>query len=202
MNEFDVAIIGGGPAGSAAALTLLRYSKLRPVIFERSSYVLARRRDALSRRVPLLQYLARSPFSRRADSAGRTRPVPPGEARNVVSRDFLFTGGGDAWHLDRAHFRCLARASGRGAGGTLLMGTPLTAEALESIATEIRHRRQRPACRIRAHARRTRHRRGHAHGLVPSSKAVRTRDRDAGRAVEDGWWYSAAPSRNRLVWRS
>ena len=58
MSDYDVAIVGGGPAGTAAALTLLRYSKLRPIVIERSSYDTWRVGETLSPGVfPLLQYL-------------------------------------------------------------------------------------------------------------------------------------------------
>jgi 2-polyprenyl-6-methoxyphenol hydroxylase-like FAD-dependent oxidoreductase len=88
VSEFDVAIIGGGPAGSAAALTLLRYSKLRPVILERSSYDVWRVGETLSPGVfPLLNYLgACSPI---AVNVAHTRAVHRGEARTSYRAIFF-----------------------------------------------------------------------------------------------------------------
>jgi flavin-dependent dehydrogenase len=129
VSEFDVAIIGGGPTGSAAALTLLRYSKLRPVVYERSSYDVWRVGETLSPGVfPLLSYLdAQSVLTDRGQRRAYATSAAWGNA-DVVSRDFLFTGGGDAWHLDRAEFDAsLARLIVE-RGGTVLTGTALAAE--------------------------------------------------------------------------
>ena len=110
VTELDVAIIGGGPAGTAAALTLLRYSKLRPVVIERTSYEGWRIGETVSPGVlPLLSYLgAESVLTAQGQRRAYATSAAWGSAE-VLSRDFLFTGGGDAWHLDRARFdRALA----------------------------------------------------------------------------------------------
>ncbi len=57
-GDVDVAIIGGEPSGSAAALTLLRYSRLRVAIIEKGDYSQWRVGETLSPSVqPLLDYL-------------------------------------------------------------------------------------------------------------------------------------------------
>jgi 2-polyprenyl-6-methoxyphenol hydroxylase-like FAD-dependent oxidoreductase len=58
MLETTVAIIGGGPSGLAAALTLLRYTNHRVVVVERDSYQRARVGETVSCAIcPLLEYL-------------------------------------------------------------------------------------------------------------------------------------------------
>ncbi len=134
MTQFDVAIIGGGPAGSAAAVTLLRYSKLRPVVIERSSYDGWRVGETLSPGVlPLLSYLGAEQIL--ADH-GQRRAYATSAAwgsSDVVSRDFLFTGGGDAWHLDRNRFDSSLAQLVTERGGTVLtstlVGTPASSPA-------------------------------------------------------------------------
>jgi len=47
-REVDVAIVGGGPAGAAAALTLLRYTPRRVAVIERSAFETPRVGEAAS----------------------------------------------------------------------------------------------------------------------------------------------------------
>ncbi len=201
MSECDVAIIGGGPAGSAAALTLLRYSKLRPVILERSSYDVWRVGETLSPGVlPLLQYLgAESVLSARGQRRAYATSAAWGSA-DVVSRDFLFTGGGDAWHLDRAQFDASLAQLVTERGGTVLTGTPFTAETLESLGA----RYVIDASGRHAAFARTRGARAVAEDTLTGLVAVFEGGQDAQsatlvEAMEDGWWYSARLPENRLV---
>ncbi|HUP61865.1 MAG TPA: hypothetical protein VNA69_15770 [Thermoanaerobaculia bacterium] len=197
MTDFDVAIIGGGPAGAAAALTLLRYSRLRPVVIERSSYDAWRIGETLSPGVlPLLTYLgAEGVLTDQEQRRAYATSAAWGSA-DVVSRDFLFTGGGDAWHLDRARFDASLAQLVTERGGTLLTNTtwPLDLPSRFVIDASGRHA---------AYAR-TRGARAsiddHLTGLV----ALFEGGEDSGtatlvEAVEDGWWYSARLPANRTV---
>lgn len=198
MTDFDVAIIGGGPAGTAAALTLLRYSKLRPVVIERSHYDNWRVGETLSPGVfPLLAYLgAESVLTDHGQRRAYATAASWGSA-DVVSRDFLFTGSGDAWHLDRMRFdRSLADLVTE-RGGTVLVGTsslPSDLNARFVIDASGRH-----ASYARAHG---------AHAIADDHLTGLVATFEGGHdsqtatlveAVEDGWWYSARLPENKTV---
>src|SRR5688572_8335521 len=199
VTEFDVAIVGGGPAGTAAALTLLRYSKLRPVVIERTAYEGWRVGETVSPGVlPLLQYLGTENL---LTDQGQRRAYATAAAwgsADVVSRDFLFTGGGDAWHLDRAQFDASLAQLVVERGGTVLTGTPLTAEAMETIAA----RYVIDATGRHAAFARTQGAHAIAEDTLTGLVAIFEGGPDAQtatlvEAVEDGWWYSARIPENR-----
>ena len=208
MTDFDVAIVGGGPAGTAAALTLLRYSKLRPVVIERSSYEEWRVGETLAPGVlPLLDYLGASGI---VDAELRAYGTSAAwGSSDVVSRAFLFTGAGDAWHIDRRRFDAALANLVRERGGTLLTNATVeradgrwnlqlsdgsTIAAPFVIDASGRHaafaRRQGAQAEIV----------DHLTGLVGTFDGED--DGDASTLVEsfaDGWWYSARLPDGKLV---
>jgi len=197
MTDFDVAIIGGGPAGAAAALTLLRYSRLRPVIVERSSYDTWRAGETLSPGVlPLLAYLgAESVLTEQTQRRAYATSAAWGST-DVVSRDFLFTGGGDAWHLDRARFDASLAQLVTERGGTVLTNTAWPIELASRFVIDASGRH---AAYARTHGARAAID-DHLTGLV----AIFEGGEESGtatlvEAVEDGWWYSARLPGNRTV---
>ena len=121
MSGYDVLIAGGGPAGAAAALTLLRYTPRRVAMVEESGYAGVRVGETVGPGIlALLDYLG-------AGDAFRADPHLPayghhaawGGPRRVV-RDFFFTGRGNGWHLDRARFDRGLADHVRAAGGTVM----------------------------------------------------------------------------------
>ena len=101
----DVAVIGGGPAGTAAALTLLKYSELTVAVIERSNYNQWRVGESLSPSgAGLLRYLgAWETFTARGHLPSYGTAAAWGSPE-ILARDFLFTGRGTGWHLDRREF--------------------------------------------------------------------------------------------------
>jgi len=121
VSGFDVLIAGGGPAGAAAALTLLRYTSRRVAMVEESDYAAARVGETVGPGVlALLDYLGAGDAFR-ADGhlpAYGSHAVWGGPRR--VARDFLFTGRGGGWHLDRSRFDRGLADRVRAAGGAVL----------------------------------------------------------------------------------
>ncbi len=198
MTDFDVAIIGGGPAGTAAALTLLRYSKLRPVVIERSQYDSWRVGETLSPGVvPLLQYLDAEPLLAEQGQRRAYATSASWGSADAVSRDFLFTGGGDAWHLDRVRFDAGLAGLVTDRGGTLLTGTLFEQTDLRTrfvIDATGRH----AAFARKQGARATQD--DHLTGLVAIFEGGDdSQTATFVEAVEEGWWYSARLPENRTA---
>jgi flavin-dependent dehydrogenase len=121
--DVDVAIAGGGPAGAAAALTLLRYSNLEVALIERSRYATLRVGESLpASAMGLLEYLG-------AWEAFVADRHPPTHAFNaswgsdsVGSTQLIFSEHGHGWHLDRRRFDATLAGLAGERGGKLLSG--------------------------------------------------------------------------------
>lgn len=107
MEPFDVLVVGGGPAGIATALTLVRGQpgRIRVGVIESSAYQHPRIGETLSPGArPLLEYLgAWSLF----EQAGHRLAHGNGAAwggPDLHERDFILTPLGSGWHLDRRRF--------------------------------------------------------------------------------------------------
>ncbi|HEX3127744.1 MAG TPA: tryptophan 7-halogenase [Thermoanaerobaculia bacterium] len=112
----DVVIVGGGPAGSAAGLSLRSHAPgLSVVQIEASAYAVPRIGETLppqSRR--LLEHLGVWETFRNQGHEPVAGTAAVWGAPLVQENDFLFTRHGDGWHLDRTAFDAmLAGEAGR-----------------------------------------------------------------------------------------
>ncbi|HYN05944.1 MAG TPA: tryptophan 7-halogenase [Vicinamibacterales bacterium] len=218
--DVDVAVIGGGPAGAAAALTLLRYSALRVALVERSSYEDWRPGEALSPAVmPLLRYLDAGHLLETHGHLASHGTAAAWGTPGLISRDFLFTGQGPGWHLDRAVFDRALGGLVAERGGTVLLAATIVQATFSADRWRLEVRRdpemrpqtvtagfvidatgRRAAFARRLGARRTVHDRLFAvAGLCRFAGAP---PRNTFTIVESGplgWWYSARLPDGRMV---
>lgn len=218
-HDVDVAVVGGGPAGAAAALTLLRYTTHRVALVERSSYDDWRAGEALPPSVtPLLQYLDAASLLGDAHLPAHGTAAAWGGAQ-LVARDFLFIGRGTGWHLDRCAFdRALAQLVAL-RGGAVMVQTTVSGECFDGKRWRLAV--QRGPSRLRAEVT--------ARYVIDASgrRAAFARRRGARRTVDDrlfalveccsfqtgaprdtftvveavplGWWYSVVVPGRRMV---
>jgi flavin-dependent dehydrogenase len=226
--ECDIVILGGGPAGTAAAITLARVGR-SVVVIEKSHYEQARIGETLPPAArPLLMRLAVwEPFL----AAGH---LPSPGVLSVWGDDelyqthFIFNPNGQGWHLDRQRFdRMLAQAA-RQAGAHLYCGAkvtscpPLAGDRWQVAFTSgVASSRQEHQLRARflidatgraaVLARRQGANRLNADQLVGLASVLEARSRESDgpedecdsctlvEACTDGWWYSALLPGRRLM---
>ncbi|HJQ27136.1 MAG TPA: tryptophan 7-halogenase [Blastocatellia bacterium] len=212
-TAFDVAIVGGGPAGAATALSLRAYApSLAVVVIEASRYATARIGETLPPPArTLLEHLGvwqafRAQHHR--ESYGTTAVW--GTAR-PLDNDFIYMPASVGWHLDRAAFDALLASQAEARGATLMLDTRLRdAERTDdewrltlSSGSPISARFVVDATGgVAAFARRCGARFVDADRLVGISRLF---DGDGGdprvlvEAFADGWWYTAGLPDGRRI---
>ena len=211
--SFDVAIAGGGPGGSATALSLLSHApSLSVVLIEGTRYDSYRVGETLpppSRAI--LENLGvwdsfKSQQHREAHgtSAAWGGPLPH-------DNDFFLLPANIGWHLDRAAFDAMLASEAQGRGATLLLGTRVrdprrTAEGWRltlSNGDAIAARFIVDATGGAALARRCGARFVEADRLVGIAAFFdhcNGNPRTLVEAFEHGWWYTAGlPNSRRIV---
>lgn len=203
----DVAVVGGGPAGAAAALTLVR-GGVAVVLIEASRYERPRIGETLPAwSAPVLRRLG----AWEPTSAARAMPSHAYRSAwggaELETRSFIFDSHGDGWHLIRRRFDADLAQAAAGAGALLRTGTRVVSavsaaakwrlrlatlggdEALVARALVIATGRGAHLARSLGARRRV------IDNLVGVAGRVRA-DTPVGRhllveAQPDGWWYSA-----------
>jgi flavin-dependent dehydrogenase len=213
--QVDVAIVGGGPAGAVAALTLAR-SGVRVALIDA-----ARRHAQVGETLPpaIRPVLDRLGLRAAITAEGHLPSVGSWSAWGGAEpwgHDYMFNRFGHGWHIDRRRFDALLRETARGAGARLAAGVSVVAS--ERLAgggfrlrlddgAEIMARLVLDAGGRGAGFARQRGVKRHALDRMVALVGYVVRRADAAaepaatlvEATEEGWWYSAPLPQDRLA---
>lgn len=215
MERFDIAIIGGGPAGAVAARSLALRG-CRVVLFERRGFEAIRAGESLAPGIqPILRELGLW------DSFLDLRPLPSYGTRSVWGSDEVVTHShmtspyGSGWHVERRAFDRMLLEEALSAGAELREGvlptgfTPTERGAWELLPAgtsgpSIRADFLIDATGRSAHvARAMGARRLSLDRLVGIGAVVSGIDAEHGflqiEATSEGWWYSAPLGPDRMM---
>lgn len=215
-TPFDVAVIGGGPAGCSAALTLARHG-YRCLVVEKSAYADIRVGETLPPAVRrlLVDLGVWDRFLAAGFTPAHVISAVWGEDRSRENAA-IFDPYGHGWHVDRRRFDRLLAQAAVDAGATLARGMRITFRradgsglwrlnvdrACEASARMLVDATGRAACVARRMgARRTAVDRlvGLTGFFRPACQNVMPDTAMLVEAVEDGWWYSTVLPDRRFV---
>jgi len=209
IRDVDVAVLGGGPAGTATALAVSRegYSA---VVIEQSHYRNARSGEMLPPTArPLLASLG--VWDRfLTENHSRSFVVRSAWGQpHLYDNDFIFNPHGSGWHLDRVRFDAMLARAAQDAGAIVCKGARVISLEetgkdwrLEIASSEPFIFRSKLAVDATGRTAWLAHRQGvkriahdHLVGVI-ATFSPDSRIREAGHytlleSVEDGWWYSA-----------
>ena len=220
--DVDVVVVGGGPAGAAAAITLGRHTSWRVAVVDRGPATGPRVGETIGAAVQAqLRYLgAEASFL----AGGHTRAWATAGAwgrDDVAWRESIVSGYGAGWHLDRARFDETLLREAAAAGATVLRDLSVVrcvpaggdagqwvvdARAADGRVEQLASRFVIDATgRAGALARQLGARTEQVDRLaaVVGFMAAGARTREAAytlvEAADDGWWYSSPLPDGRLV---
>jgi flavin-dependent dehydrogenase len=217
-TEVDAAVLGGGPAGIAAAIALSR-AGLRAVVIEESDYGAFRIGETVppDLRSVLRELGAWESFARDGHLPSSGNGSAWGSAGLEV-RDAFLDPRGHGWHLDRARFDATLAAEAQRAGAEVKTRTRLIQGDRQGDAWSLFLKGPSGTSRLAADwivdasgrgaafARRHGARRLHRDRLVACFAVFAWPDRGAPadlhtliEAAEDGWWYTARLPGDRAV---
>lgn len=213
--DADIAIIGAGPAGCAAALTLANHTALRVVMLERDD---PRERPAEMLppdAVKLLAYLKAPEDLLAQYHKGVAHLMAAWGSEQLLSHSLLFSGRGRAWQIDRQRLESQLRVLVESRGVRLLReglksahrtagGWQLTTGGRSELNARFLIDASGRAAKI---ARKEGGRRHHADAMAsvwrtyyqPNAKDTVPGGTTLIESVENGWWYSSAMPGNRVA---
>ena len=145
VGHYDVAVIGGGPAGAAVAIAL-RHAGLSAAIFEASQAKGMRFGETLPGRVirPLSQLGVWEPFR---DSCPEAAPVISfiWGSEDPYESSSIWDPYGSGWHVDRIKFDCMLGEAAKQSGAAIYYGArvqscKLDASSRWTVRTRARER--------------------------------------------------------------
>lgn len=128
MQNVDVAIIGGGPAGSAAAITLRKRDDISVAVIERGDYTNVKVGESLSPGARgLLQYLGLWERFEQEQRLSLLGTEASWGSDRLGTMDFILTLHGAGWALDRRRFEEMMAERAQVSGATLLKRSKVSA---------------------------------------------------------------------------
>jgi 2-polyprenyl-6-methoxyphenol hydroxylase-like FAD-dependent oxidoreductase len=127
LSSFDVAIVGGGPGGSATALSLRAHApSLSVVLIEASRYETIRIGETLPPPARhILEHLrVWEAFRRQRHREAHGTTAVWGTA-TPLDNDFIYMTANTGWHLDRAAFDAMLAGQAQSRGAALILDTRL-----------------------------------------------------------------------------
>lgn len=214
-DAYDVAVVGGGPAGAVAAMSLARMGR-SALLLESSKYDSPRVGETIppSVREQLYELGVSCDFESLASTPSYgTRSAWGGD--DLAEQSFVFNPHGAGWHVDRCRFdRMLADAAVRD-GARVIVGAHVANCDRTDAGWSLTYGREGQRAETRARAiidatgrksslaKRLGGRRDMLDRLVGVAAHFSAPPSPGGftlvEAVEDGWWYSAPIPGDRLV---
>ncbi|MEM6583170.1 MAG: tryptophan 7-halogenase [Pseudomonadota bacterium] len=213
--DVDIAIIGAGPAGCAAALTLANHTTLKVVMLERSDPQERPAEMLPPDAVKLLAYLRAPKDLLQAHHKEVAHLTSAWGSEQLQSHSLLFAGRGQGWQIDRQRLefqlRDLAESRGIAHLRAGLKEARRTQEGWRLITSQRTDLSARFLIDASGRAAKiTRKEGGHAHHADAMASVWRTyyqpdtKDPIPGgttliESVERGWWYSSALPGDRIA---
>lgn len=213
-EKFDVIIIGGGPAGTAAAITLSNHG-LRTAIIERSTYQSIRIGETLPPAIRSLLVILGVWDRFLADDHIESSAINSAWGTNVLyENEHIYNPYGCGWHVNRSRFDYMLAMGAKNAGAVLFTNTHINnLSRLQFHGWGIAF--SQPNCRYFLQApflidatgrtsslslgfQRYYHVLDHLIGIVYVFDKI-TGSYTLIESVSNGWWYSAALPNGRLI---
>ncbi len=213
-SMFDVAIIGGGAAGSAAALTLLQAEGCSVCIVENSDFAEPRVGETIP---PDTNHLLLQLGVKRAFETQGHLPCYGSHSlwgsNQLGHNDFLTSPHGNGWHLDRNRFDRMLLDQVAASGARLFAeectGVQCSGDLVDHIETSSRKIRARHYIDATGRSAKVMRAFGVSHRFDDRQAVIwakfKVADKSLGNstwleATRDGWWYAAeVPGGNAVV---
>lgn len=219
IHESEVAVLGGGPAGTATALGLARLG-CSAIVIERSNYKAVRIGETLP---PIVRSLLVSlgvwkEFLAQNHCQSFSIHSAWGQAE-LYANDFIFGPYGNGWHLDRARFDAMLAQAAENAGVQVLRGAQLVSiqerrgggwrveigaqgkrlEWKAQFLVDATGRASTLARKLGASRKNCDHLIGSVASFTTDARAQASNHATLVEAVEEGWWYSAVLPDGQMV---
>lgn len=215
--DYDVMVIGGGPAGAAACLTLAKYTRLKVGLVDAGHPATDFRvgETTSTALLPTLRYLGASEAFEADAHMPCQRLLAAWGSQSLSERHSVFSSWGTGWLLDRGRFDAMLLDLAAGLGAELHLGHRLADLQLDDAGWTVSLRVEGGTRSVRARylidaSGRTGQVAGHlgmGHSIadrLAGYMAIFASDKPLDgqlciETVADGWWYTSVLPGQRLL---